>query len=168
MAPHIDIFINTKPAEETSGLFDELRQLVLHLGGGFRHSPILKVMRVEGGISNLLFKVEAGPKCDAVIVRVFGGSKNPDLEVCNRSLETRIYTELFDRGFGPGVLATFSNGRIERFFYNCETLKPLDMLSSTSEKPPLKISSLIAKEIRRFHETQLPCLCGYHQHWNMI
>ncbi|CAD7962953.1 unnamed protein product [Amoebophrya sp. A120] len=119
---------------------------------------------LEGGISNLLYKATnnkggaAGKNAEsshansctahtAVLIRLFGDSKTKKaMSVCERTTENQICYDLFAKAdIGAGVLATFANGRIERFFTGSRALEPTEMLVG-------EISVQIAKKQAEFHQ----------------
>lgn len=80
-------------------------------------------------------------------VRVFGES-DPLVGVCNRDTENLFYADAFQQGFGPGVVATFGNGRIERFFEDHRPLEPTEMLEP-------KFRDQISRICARLHELEM-------------
>jgi len=82
----------------------------------------------------------SGPFTEAAAVKVFGDKT--DL-VVDRAAEAAAVAALAGAGFGPQVLATFANGRAERFLH-CHTLLPAQMA-----RPPCR--GRIAAALARFH-----------------
>ncbi|KAL2249483.1 UNVERIFIED_CONTAM: putative ethanolamine kinase [Sesamum indicum] len=103
---------------------------------------------VSGGITNLLLKVSVRENEESVVsmtVRLFG----PNTEyVINRERELQAIPHLSDAGFGAKLLGVFGNGMVQSFI-NARTLTPSDM-----RKP--KLMTEIAKQLRRFHEVEIP------------
>ncbi|BAF25183.1 Os09g0438400 [Oryza sativa Japonica Group] len=81
----------------------------------------------------------------SVTVRLYG--PNTDL-VIDRKRELQAIPHLSAAGFGAQLLGTFENGMVQSFIY-ARTLTPSDM------KEP-RIAAEIAKEIRRFHQVDIP------------
>ncbi|XP_010688024.2 probable ethanolamine kinase isoform X2 [Beta vulgaris subsp. vulgaris] len=106
------------------------------------------VKTVSGGITNLLLKVtvkeEAGNEV-SITVRLYG--PNTDY-VINRERELLAIRYLSAAGFGAKLLALFGNGMVQSFIF-ARTLTPPDM------REP-KLAAVIAKELRRFHEVEIP------------
>ncbi|KAL5725307.1 ethanolamine kinase [Ranunculus cassubicifolius] len=106
------------------------------------------VETVSGGITNLLLKVsvrEEGGTEALITVRLFG----PNTEfVIDRERELMAIGHLSDAGFGAKLLASFGNGMVQSFI-NARTLSPEDM-----RKP--KLAADIARQLRRFHEVEIP------------
>uniref|UniRef100_A0A0E0IKA3 ethanolamine kinase n=1 Tax=Oryza nivara TaxID=4536 RepID=A0A0E0IKA3_ORYNI len=111
-------------------------------------SSRFSIETVSGGITNMLLKVSAedgkGNK-SSVTVRLYG--PNTDL-VIDRKRELQAIPHLSAAGFGAQLLGTFENGMVQSFIY-ARTLTPSDM------KEP-RIAAEIAKEIRRFHQVDIP------------
>ncbi|XVF88393.1 hypothetical protein PTKIN_Ptkin19aG0047500 [Pterospermum kingtungense] len=106
------------------------------------------VETVSGGITNLLLKVsvrEENGDNVAVTVRLYG----PNTEyVINRERELQAIKYLSAAGFGAKLLGVFGNGMVQSFI-NAGTLTPSDM-----RKP--KLAAEIAKQLRRFHQVEIP------------
>uniref|UniRef100_A0A0E0M1N7 ethanolamine kinase n=1 Tax=Oryza punctata TaxID=4537 RepID=A0A0E0M1N7_ORYPU len=111
-------------------------------------SSRFSIETVSGGITNMLLKVSAedgkGNK-SSVTVRLYG--PNTDL-VIDRKRELQAIPHLSAAGFGAQLLGTFENGMVQSFIY-ARTLTPSDM------KEP-RIAAEIAKELRRFHQVDIP------------
>lgn len=106
------------------------------------------VETVSGGITNLLLKVsveEENGDNVAVTVRLYG--PNTDY-VVNRERELQAIKYLSAAGFGAKLLGVFGNGMVQSFIH-ARTLTPSDM-----RKPKLVVE--IAKQLRRFHEVEIP------------
>ncbi|ONM22147.1 putative ethanolamine kinase [Zea mays] len=81
----------------------------------------------------------------SVTVRLYG--PNTDL-VIDRKRELQAIPYLSAAGFGARLLGIFENGVVQSFIY-ARTLSPADM------KEP-KIAAEIAKELRKFHQVDIP------------
>jgi ethanolamine kinase len=138
---------------------------------GAKKTPQLS--KLAGGISNIILKVSLkpsaaqraaqaagggakptprgeyqplrGPFAEAVAVKVFGDKTEL---VVDRLAEAAAVEALGKAGFGPQVMATFGNGRAERFLH-CHTLRPEQMVS-----PPYR--ERIAAALARFHAVEPP------------
>lgn len=106
------------------------------------------VETVSGGITNLLLKVSAEEENGntiSLMVRLYG----PNTEyVINRERELQAIKYLSAAGFGAKLLGVFGNGMVQSFI-NARTLTPPDM------RVP-KLSAEIAKQLRRFHQVEVP------------
>lgn len=106
------------------------------------------VETVSGGITNLLLKVsvrEDDENLALLTVRLFG----PNTEfVIDRDRELMAIGHLSDAGFGAKLLGAFGNGMVQSFI-NARTLSPADM------REP-KLAANIARQLRRFHEVEIP------------
>ena len=98
---------------------------------------------MQGGLSNLLFKVAAeepaGRLEKPVLVRVFGPLERDSEQ------ENRIAAVLGKRGLGPLLLATFGNGRVEEFLEGHRTLAPSEFLDTP--KLAQKVAQLHALDL---------------------
>ncbi|KAJ3704897.1 hypothetical protein LUZ61_008602 [Rhynchospora tenuis] len=106
------------------------------------------IEKVSGGITNLLLKVcvqEDSLNESVITVRLYG--PNTDL-VIDRKRELQALPHLSAAGFGAELLGVFSNGMVQSFI-DARTLEPSDMRNP-------KIASEIAKELRRFHQVDIP------------
>ncbi|KAK8535174.1 hypothetical protein V6N13_081313 [Hibiscus sabdariffa] len=106
------------------------------------------VETVSGGITNLLLKVsvkEENGENVSVTVRLYG--PNTDY-VINRGRELQAIKYLSAAGFGAKLFGVFGNGMVQSFIH-ARTLTPSDM-----RKP--KLASEIAKQLRRFHQVEIP------------
>ncbi|TQE02342.1 hypothetical protein C1H46_012111 [Malus baccata] len=106
------------------------------------------VETISGGITNLLLKVtvkEENGNTVSVTVRLYG--PNTDY-VINRERELQAIKYLSVAGFGANLLGVFANGMVQSFI-NARTLVPSDMRNP-------KLAANIAKELRRFHEVEIP------------
>lgn len=106
------------------------------------------VETVSGGITNLLLKVsvkEENSNDVSVTVRLYG--PNTDY-VINRERELQAIKYLSVAGFGAKLLGVFGNGMVQSFI-NARTFTPSDMRNP-------KFAAEIAKELRRFHQVDIP------------
>ncbi|XP_050127631.1 probable ethanolamine kinase [Malus sylvestris] len=106
------------------------------------------VETVSGGITNQLLKVtvkEENGNTVSVTVRLYG--PNTDY-VINRERELQAIKYLSVAGFGANLLGVFANGMVQSFI-NARTLVPSDMRNP-------KLAADIAKELRRFHQVEIP------------
>ncbi|XP_066394375.1 probable ethanolamine kinase isoform X2 [Miscanthus floridulus] len=111
-------------------------------------SSRFSIETVSGGITNLLLKVsvkEDNGDESSVTVRLYG--PNTDL-VIDRKRELQAIPYLSAAGFGARLLGIFENGVVQSFIY-ARTLSPADM------RDP-KIAAEIAKELRKFHQVDMP------------
>ena len=102
------------------------------------------VVQIQGGITNRLYLVEA-KGLPSVIVRVYG--ENTEVLI-SRESDVKNFAALTQNNFGPKLLGTFQNGRIEEFFSGAKTLEPDDMAAP-------KLSVMIAKELQKMHSLQI-------------
>jgi ethanolamine kinase len=104
----------------------------------------MDVAYITGGISNALFKVSvpavAVGAVSAVAFRIYGDSTERFID---RSHELGIMQLAHQHGFGPQLLATFGNGRIEEFL-QMRSLQP-------SELAAPEFVPKIAATLCRFH-----------------
>jgi len=102
----------------------------------------LQVSTISGGISNALYKVECKDviQSNKLVVRVYGDNTE---KFVDRKEEVGLMEALHKNGFGPRVLGTFSNGRIESFL-DLVCLQPDDIAK------PIYVKN-IAKTLGEFH-----------------
>ena len=101
------------------------------------------VQPVYGGITNSLFKVYRSDSPRAVLVRVFGDKTEI---IIDRENDLAAFRALAALGFGPELVGTFDNGRVEGFLL-CRPLDPAEMGS----RSPIDFLPLVAKELARMH-----------------
>ncbi|PSC74786.1 Replication A 70 kDa DNA-binding subunit isoform A [Micractinium conductrix] len=127
-APHLAGLSVDSHAPEAH-LHDAIRAACLTLLPGWTGTPdsCLAISLVGGGISNVLFKVTAdaivSPR--AVVFRIYGDNTE---QFIDRQRELQVMALVHARGFGPRVLATFSNGRIEEWLEGMRALQPEELL----------------------------------------
>ncbi|CAM6087517.1 unnamed protein product [Calypogeia fissa] len=106
------------------------------------------VSTITGGITNLLLKVWVdgkGVSPDTVTVRIFGANTEA---VIDRNRELQALCHLSLAGFGAQLIGLFENGMVQSFIV-ASTLTPPEL-----SKP--RLAAHIAKELRRFHEAEVP------------
>lgn len=111
-------------------------------------SSCFSIETVSGGITNQLLKVsvrEASDNDVSLTVRLYG--PNTDL-VIDREREMQALPHLSAAGFGAELLGLFENGMVQSFI-NARTLSPSDMSNP-------KIASEIARQLRKFHQVEVP------------
>ncbi|XP_009368829.2 LOW QUALITY PROTEIN: probable ethanolamine kinase [Pyrus x bretschneideri] len=111
-------------------------------------NSLFSVETISGGITNQLLKVtvkEENGNTVSVTVRLYG--PNTDY-VINRERELQAIKYLSAAGFGANLLGVFANGMVQSFI-NARTLVPSDMRNP-------KLAADIAKELRRFHQVEIP------------
>lgn len=123
------------------------------LGGAWKTACLddIKINRVKGGMSNMLFLcrlTENHPPVknepDKVLLRVYF---NPETE-SHLVAESVIFTLLSERHLGPKLYGIFSGGRLEEYIPS----RPL----TTSEISVPKISNKIATRLARVHQLEVP------------
>ncbi|XP_020083460.1 probable ethanolamine kinase isoform X2 [Ananas comosus] len=108
----------------------------------------VSIETVSGGITNLLLKVSVreDSAADSVLtIRLYG--PNTDF-VIDRKRELKAIPYLSAAGFGAELLGIFKNGMVQSFI-NARTLSPSDMSNP-------KIAAAIARELRKFHQVDIP------------
>lgn len=121
----------------------------------------LKITRVSGGITNILFRVSNIPTygntneeeekkeaVTSVLVRIFGAEGMID-----RDIETAAYAALCDANIAYQYLGRFANGRIEGWLDGYVPLKT-PQLSSSPDTIGLKISEQMANLHANFEVTE--------------
>ncbi|KAM2965615.1 hypothetical protein FF1_026153 [Malus domestica] len=135
------------PLSDISPLIIELCKDLFSKWSNLENSRF-SVETISGGITNLLLKVtvkEENGNTVSVTVRLYG--PNTDY-VINRERELQAIKYLSVAGFGANLLGVFANGMVQSFI-NARTLVPSDMRNP-------KLDANIAKELRRFHEVEIP------------
>ncbi|XP_028781392.1 probable ethanolamine kinase [Neltuma alba] len=103
---------------------------------------------VSGGITNLLLKVtvkEENGHDVSITIRLYG----PYTEyIINRERELQATKYISAAGFGAKWLGIFGNGMVQSFI-NAHTLSPSEM------REP-KLVAKIAKQVKRFHQLEVP------------
>lgn len=114
-----------------------------------RLDELHKVSTISGGISNALYKVTPPPTSglEPVAFRVYG---NGTEKFIDRKKELEIMTILHEHEFGPSLLGTFDNGRIEAFLGDMRCLRPEEMASGSPYVPQ------IAASLAKFHSIPAP------------
>jgi choline kinase len=125
MARHLDRTVATAPDLPEAELHHAIKQVCVEALEGWTDCLLgkaIEITQIAGGISNALFKVDprsASPSdCGSqgglqpVAVRLYGANTE---QFIDRDKELAIMEVAAQHGFGPRVLATFANGRIEEF-----------------------------------------------------
>lgn len=146
--PSCDLFV--EPSLPPQDLHCKVRDVCRALIAEWAHvlDDELCVTQVSGGITNLLLKVSVKVSEDednSVTVRIFG--PNTDA-VIDRKREFQAICFLSDAGFGAKLLGVFRNGMVQSFI-DARTLTPSEMTTP-------RLAALIAKEVRRLHEVNIP------------
>ncbi|KAK3241540.1 hypothetical protein CYMTET_48703 [Cymbomonas tetramitiformis] len=165
-APTLDCTINLNAHFHT--LVSELRKLCKSaLAGWSRLSEgSLEVRHVEGGITNVLFKVTpvayvSDVPLPPVIVRIFGSGSDHFID---RNTELLTLRQLNCNSFGPQVVATFTNGRIEEFIGAEKGIKTLTSEDFAAER----ISGLIARRLRALHAVKVEGISQDDNLWTIL
>ncbi|KAH7694276.1 CBN-CKA-2 protein [Aphelenchoides avenae] len=123
------------------------------LGGAWKTVSLenLKIQRVKGGMSNMLFLCRLtenhppnGSEPDKVLLRVYF---NPETE-SHLVAESVIFTLLSERHLGPKLYGIFSGGRLEEYIPS----RPL----TCKEIAVPTMSNKIAKRVARVHQLEVP------------
>ncbi|KMZ70092.1 Ethanolamine kinase [Zostera marina] len=146
--PTSSIFVNTSlPKSQMDTVIIDLCKDLFK-----KWSPLdnlkFSIENVSGGITNLLLKVsvaEDNGNCVSLIIRLYG--PNTDL-VIDRKRELQAIRYISEAGFGAELLGLFENGMVQSFI-QANTLSLQDMSNPV-------IAAKIAKELRRFHEVEVP------------
>ncbi|KAK0396791.1 hypothetical protein QR680_001857 [Steinernema hermaphroditum] len=138
------------------------------LGGAWKTLPLdfLKINRIKGGMSNMLFLCRLGEphrpirnEPDKVLLRVYF---NPETE-SHLVAESVIFTLLSERRLGPRLYGIFNGGRLEEYIPS----RPL----TCQEIAKVPISNKIAKRLARVHQLDVPIwkepdyLCEAMERW---
>ena len=104
---------------------------------------------IGGGVTNHLFHCCVGSKeidsCDfQILFRIYGHGTD---KLVDRSKETGVLVGLSERGYATGLLATFTNGRIERFIPG--RVLTIDEMSSAAIQP------VIARNLAKLHKVDM-------------
>ena len=159
-------------AEDESDVVADVREMGAKflLGPGEKEGK-LEVVKVSGGITNLLYRVskresEATDALSSVLVRIYG----PNTEVLiDREVECKLFGELSRLGFGPPLLGVFRNGRVEGFLAGSRPLQPEEM-GDTGDGGANRTNfvALIASEMARMHSLSVKTLDGRVQIWDNL
>ncbi|MFH4979903.1 hypothetical protein AB6A40_006612 [Gnathostoma spinigerum] len=138
------------------------------LGGAWKHysAEEIKLKRMNGGMSNILFICSLPNKCQpirgephTVLIRIYF---NPETET-HLVAESVIFTLLSERHLGPKLYGIFSGGRIEEFI-------PSRTIRCT-ELSVKSVSEAIAKQLAQIHQLDVPIwkepdyLCNTMERW---
>ncbi|KAJ7555911.1 hypothetical protein O6H91_05G060500 [Diphasiastrum complanatum] len=138
------------PDLPTEAMYSQIRKLSRYFVKSWSHfdDNDLGVAPISGGITNLILKVfvkGSNEEEQPITIRIFGPYTD---EVIDRKRELQAILSLSAEGFGPKLIGLFANGMVQSYI-NARTLEPVDM-----SRP--EIAALIAKEVRRLHETEIP------------
>jgi len=104
------------------------------------------VTEVRGGITNLLYRLEAGG--ESRLVRIYG--ENTEVLI-DREQDTATFAELAQRKFAPWLFGEFANGRVEQWL-PMRALEPSEM----GQRAPVDFVRLIAIQLARMHGLDMP------------
>lgn len=124
---------------------------------GWEDAQDAEITPVEGGITNLLYRLSA-PGRPAALVRRYG--HNTEL-VIDRAAENALFARLSALGVSPRLYGLLENGRIEGWLDGHRALTPAEM-ASPEHQPH------IARALRRWHELPIdgpPTLWGTLTRW---
>lgn len=115
MPRHLDLAVKTGSDVPEAELHRAIKQVCLALEGWSQGLPehAIEVTQIAGGISNALLKVDpsgAAASLPPVAVRLYGANTE---QFIDRAKELAIMEMAARQGFGPRVLATFDNGRVD-------------------------------------------------------
>ena len=110
------------------------------LAPGWEDAEQATVEPVEGGITNLLFRLSA-PGRPTVLVRRYG--HNTEL-VINRDAENALFARLSALGVSPPLHGLFENGRVEGWLDGHRAMTPAEMAAPEHQHN-------IARALRRWH-----------------
>lgn len=99
---------------------------------------------INGGITNILIKVEDTSKQAKYLIRLYGPKTD---EIINREREKKISSILYDKNISKKIYVFFSNGRIEEFMDGYA-------LSREEIKNP-RFQKMIAKNLKLLHDIEL-------------
>lgn len=117
-------------------------------------SEDLKVTRIAGGLTNILYKVSLTDREDQsskpeLLVRIFGAVDG----LIDREKENLILERLSECGISPRLIAKYDWGRLEEFLSTRSPLQSgVDMVRIT---PDCDMVSLIAGCLRKLHSVNL-------------
>ncbi|KAL4433561.1 hypothetical protein ABPG75_000002 [Micractinium tetrahymenae] len=132
-APDLTVDGHAPEAEATAAIVSACQRLL----PGWAGAPV-DVRLLAGGISNALFAVSC-PVGKAAF-RIYGDNTE---RFVDRARELDVMRLVHQHGFGPQVLATFANGRIEEFL-PMRSLQPEELAAS-------QFVPTIAATLARFH-----------------
>eukprot|EP01116_Phalansterium_solitarium_P021660 TRINITY_DN6821_c0_g1_i1.p1 TRINITY_DN6821_c0_g1~~TRINITY_DN6821_c0_g1_i1.p1 ORF type:complete len:349 (-),score=54.50 TRINITY_DN6821_c0_g1_i1:66-1112(-) len=105
----------------------------------------LKVKRVTGGFTNILFRVTRPHNHEHVLVRIFGHKTEL---VVDRNAEFKRFEVLFEAGFGPKLYGAFENGYVYGHF-DGRTVTPQELKDG-------HFNTRVASQLARWHKTDFP------------
>jgi thiamine kinase-like enzyme len=152
--PHVG-GLTVDPRAPPEAIHAGVRAVVRAVCGGAWASAAdeaLELRAITGGITNALFRVSlVGPpssSSSSVLVRIYGEKTEV---LIDREKDTEAFGLLADAGFGPALLGTFSNGRVEGYVPS-RALEPPEMARAA----PVDFTALIAREAARLHTLPMP------------
>lgn len=132
-----DVELATQAARATEA---EEREVLLVLGQLFSDNAwapsYCTVERVQGGVTNRMYRCTSTVTGTAVLVRIFGSG-----DFFNRRRENSLYAELAAAGLGPPLLGIFPRGRVEGVL----TGKPLDYRTLHDKQVYSQVASALAR-----------------------
>ncbi|GAW81014.1 ethanolamine kinase [Plasmodium gonderi] len=142
----LEIFVSNIFENEHT-LFIYCKYVMLHYGKDLIEENKVDELNFEminGGITNILVKVEDTSKKAKYLIRLYGPKTN---EIINRDREKKISIILYDKNIGKKIYVFFPNGRIEEFMDGYA-------LSREDIKNPI-FQKLIAKNLKALHDVKL-------------
>ncbi|GAB66521.1 ethanolamine kinase [Plasmodium cynomolgi strain B] len=133
--------------ENEKTLYIYCKYVMLHYGKDLvtpNEVDSLDFQMINGGITNILIKVEHTSKEGKYLIRLYGPKTD---EIINREREKKISCILYDKNIAKKIYVFFSNGRIEEFMDGYA-------LSREEIKNP-KFQKLIAKNLKLLHDISL-------------
>ena len=134
------------------GTDEEVRKVCRELVPGWGDGVELALKPLTGGITNLLWRVDAQPaswcaeadRTCSVLVRRYGD--NTELLI-DRTRETAVLQALSHAGFDVALVAAFSNGRVEKW------LEGWAAFTMEQMRHPA-VSAAVAGQVARLHDTR--------------
>eukprot|EP00892_Ulva_mutabilis_P001377 jgi/Ulvmu1/1123/UM106_0040.1 len=136
--PHVEIDLDDS-REDVSDQINAICEQSLHPKGGAMADQS-EIKSIGGGITNKLYLLKNSALDQPVVVRRFG--ENTEIFI-DRRVETSNTLQLNAYGFGAQLLASFNNGRLEKYL-DVYTMTPSDM------RHPLLVPK-IAQRIAEYH-----------------
>ena len=134
------------------GTDEEVRKVCRELVPGWGDGVELALKPLKGGITNLLWRVDAQPaswcaeadRTCSVLVRRYGD--NTELLI-DRTRETAVLQALSHAGFDVALVAAFSNGRVEKWLEGWSAFTMEQMHHPA-------VSAAVAGQVARLHDTR--------------
>ncbi|MCK6521161.1 ethanolamine kinase [Myxococcota bacterium] len=149
--PHLPLRLPDAPDDEA--LLAAARALV----PGWEDAQAAEINPVEGGITNLLFRLSA-PGRPTALVRRYG--HNTEL-VIQREAENALFARLSALGVAPPLYGLLENGRVEGWLDGHRAMTPAEMATPMQQRG-------IGRALRRWHELPVegpPSLWDTLQRW---